>query len=95
MRIKQEIVDFTLAYVKNNFTGAKVYLFGSRTDDNKKGGDIDILILSKERLSISDLSKLRIELYKKIGEQKIDLVNYTFNDKNPFKDIVLEFAVEL
>ncbi len=43
--LKQEI-----NIIKNNILKfdkeAQVYLFGSRVDDNKKGGDIDILIVS-------------------------------------------------
>jgi len=32
---------------------ARIYLFGSRTDDTKKGGDLDILIFSK-RITFGD-----------------------------------------
>jgi predicted nucleotidyltransferase len=95
MRLKEEIAEFIRQYIKDNFPGARVYLFGSRADDNKKGGDIDVLILSSEKLSFSDLSKMRINFYKSFGEQKIDLINYSFTDENPFKKIALNQAVEL
>lgn len=52
---------------------AKVFLFGSRADDTKRGGDIDILIYSKQ---IGRREKFLIEerIFKFLEEQKIDLV---------------------
>jgi uncharacterized protein len=52
---------------------ARICLFGSRVDDAKKGGDIDLLILS-EKLSESDRGTIRLRLHEKLGEQKIDIV---------------------
>ena len=56
---------------------ADCYLFGSRTDDTLKGGDIDVLILTPEKLPLSLLSSLRRSILNQIGEQKLDLVNFT------------------
>jgi len=52
-----------------------VYLFGSRVDDSAKGGDIDLLVLSKK---INLMAKLDIlaRLHQQLGDQKIDLVIY-------------------
>ncbi len=54
-----------------------LWLFGSRVDDAKRGGDIDLYIETKE----IDTDKLRdqkikflVSLERKIGEQKIDVV---------------------
>lgn len=52
---------------------AKIYLFGSRADDQKRGGDIDLLIVS-ELITDRDRRHLRLQLFEKLGEQKIDLV---------------------
>jgi predicted nucleotidyltransferase len=46
MRITEHEKDVIIEAVKNVDSDAKLWLFGSRTDDNKKGGDIDIAIFS-------------------------------------------------
>jgi uncharacterized protein len=57
---------------------ATVRLFGSRTDDQKKGGDIDLLIQCNQPVSRMDLYQLKIQflvqLKKAIGDQKIDVL---------------------
>jgi predicted nucleotidyltransferase len=59
---------------------ARVWLFGSRVDDDKRGGDIDLLIETRQsdvaaiiQAELAFLTKLNMRL----GEQKIDvLVDY-------------------
>ncbi len=72
---------------------ARVILFGSRVDDSKKGGDIDLLVLS-HTLQFSDKLRLRSELFERLGEQKIDLVLAQDTDK-PFTRLALQEGVEL
>ena len=74
---------------------AKVYLFGSRTDDKKRGGDIDILIVGKRILSLQEKRDIKISFYKKFGEQKIDLVSFENEGPNPFKQIAKSEGVLL
>ena len=63
------------------FKEGKIYLFGSRVDDNKKGGDIDLYIeiFNHNNLFMKKI-KFLAKLKRDIGEQKIDVI---FNkDKN-------------
>lgn len=59
----------------NTFGQGKLYLFGSRTDNSQKGGDIDLYVIP---VSADSLAQKKIEflagLKREIGEQKIDLV---------------------
>lgn len=52
---------------------AEVYLFGSRTDDSARGGDIDLLVLSK-RIGVMEKLEILAQLHDKLGERKIDLI---------------------
>lgn len=63
--VKQSVYPFDPA--------AQIYLFGSRVDDTRKGGDIDLLILSS-KLGFSDKIKIKARLFQKLEEQKIDIV---------------------
>lgn len=88
-----------IQYIKNGLKKlapeSHVYIFGSRADDNAKGGDIDILWLTYEKISGHNIRKFRIDFYKKFGWQKLDIVNFTFHQEDVFKDIALNRAVEI
>jgi len=75
---KKSIID-TIAIIDPE---AEIYLYGSRCNDNKGGGDIDIAIVS-DKISKTDKSKIRLALYDLIGEQKIDIISGKTN-MSPF-----------
>ena len=73
---------------------AKLYLFGSRVDDNKRGGDIDLLVVSK-KLTKRDLRHLRLAFFKVFGEQKLDILLDDGNFSNPYHKMISQKAVLL
>ena len=72
---KQEI--HTILQVARNIYGekVKVYLFGSRLDNTKRGGDIDLLIRTDEEKK-GVLARIRMiaQLKFLLGDQKIDII---------------------
>jgi hypothetical protein len=53
-----------------------LYLFGSRADDSKKGGDIDLLVVVPNLSKASTIElkgKIRNQIFTKLDEQKIDI----------------------
>ena len=67
---------------------ALVYLFGSRVCDEKKGGDLDILIISS-KITEKNRRGIKLKLYDALGEQKIDLL-IASDASAPFVRIALE-----
>ena len=93
MRISTLEIDNLLRSVKSIDRNASVYLFGSRTDDQKKGGDIDIAILSKH-INLKEKIEIKYNFYQVFGEQKLDLL--IVGDENmAFWQVVKEGAVLL
>jgi len=69
MRLKNNEVDIIRKTISNIFDDATVYLFGSRLDDTKKGGDIDLFVIAKNATfsnKIKALAKLQRELHKPV-----------------------------
>ncbi len=73
---------------------ATVYLFGSRTDPDKKGGDIDIVILS-DVMTRQEIRAVRLEFFDAFGEQKLDIVLDTPETTRNFTKLILQKAVKL
>ncbi len=67
---------------------AMVYLFGSRTDDTKRGGDIDLFIQLEKEPAPKEVMLQKAQFLSKLdillGEQKIDLlVSTRYNNHLP------------
>lgn len=64
-------------FIKHFGKNDHIWLFGSRTDDTKKGGDIDLYVETEEKNSKVALEKklsFLNDLWSSLGEQKIDVV---------------------
>ena len=83
MRISEKEVFHIIKSFEDIFFQGKIYLFGSRLDDEKKGGDIDLYLCPKDK---SELEKKEISFLKKltslIPDKDIDIV-FEKNEKNP------------
>lgn len=89
--IKQVVLELCSA-------DTNVFLFGSRLDDNKKGGDIDLLIQIEQEVTNPALLAAQIQsrVMRQIGEQKIDVLLMAPNLTNlPIHDVALEKGVLL
>lgn len=55
--------------------GVRVYLFGSRLDVTKRGGDIDLLVRTTTvKRGVLDRIRMIARLKQYLGDQKIDVV---------------------
>ncbi len=85
-----KIIKCSVAEVDPN---AELVLFGSRTDDEARGGDIDLLV---ESCVIDSQKKrdLRDQLFHQLGAQKVDLF-VTKDYSEPFARVARSKGVKL
>jgi hypothetical protein len=96
MRLSNNTINAIIQSVESCVTPVNsiLYLYGSRINENLKGGDIDLLIISKDNKSYNDLIDKKFDIIvnikKNIGDQKIDLLICNYNNKNAFVDLIAE-----
>ena len=89
MRLSNRIRDMIKQSILESFGEVDVYLFGSRVDNTKKGGDIDIAVDTNiaheefKRKKIKFLSQLL-----RLGfDMKIDVVSFNTTDSILLQEI--------
>jgi len=95
MRLSPEISSAIKKRFLQSIPNAEVFLFGSRAVDSAKGGDIDLLLLTEERIALPVIQKTRRLILNDIGEQRLDIVNFQKSQSHPFKALILESAIRL
>ncbi|HEK25752.1 MAG: nucleotidyltransferase domain-containing protein [Hydrogenobaculum sp.] len=94
VRLDDEEIKAIKESIKAYDKDAKIFIFGSRADLSKKGGDIDILILS-DKIDLDAELSIRAELLIKLGDRKIDIVRAKNPESSPFVSMIYEEAVEI
>lgn len=85
MRLTEDEQIKIIKAIESNIslTEAQLRLFGSRVNDDKKGGDIDLLLLVKKD-NIEKILSMKLDILisikDAIGDQKIDLKVALFDD---------------
>ncbi len=75
MRLTQKEIKTIKQIFLDIYKTGEIYLFGSRLDDSKRGGDIDLFIKTTHQDGILNKKIKFLSLLKqKIGDQKIDIV---------------------
>jgi len=94
VRLKDWEIDVIKKVIKSFDENAKIYIYGSRANLNKKGGDIDILVIS-EKISLENQLKIKAKLIRFLGDRKIDLLIAKNKKETNFVELIYSQAVEI
>lgn len=99
MRLNQKQINLICEIARKHFQDVDVFLFGSRVNNQLKGGDIDLFIHSpnEEQLNLANKLVFLAELKRRLGDQKIDIVldNSETRKKNSFYQSIMKNCIQL
>ena len=95
MRLSKRYIEVIKKYFKEFFENGEIYLFGSRVDDSKKSGDIDLYLEVKDHSNLFEKKlKFLSRVKKELGDQKIDVVFNTDSSRLIEKE-ALQWGIKL
>lgn len=76
MRLQSKEIQTIIQVAKEIYgEGVKIYLFGSRLNDEKRGGDIDLLVRTEgEKRNVLARIRMIARLKQYLGDRKIDII---------------------
>ncbi|MEA1972077.1 MAG: nucleotidyltransferase domain-containing protein [Candidatus Cloacimonadota bacterium] len=75
MRLTKKYIYVIKESFSKVFQDGEIYLFGSRVDDTKRGGDIDLYLIVDNKINLFRKKlKFLAKIKRVLGEQKIDVI---------------------
>lgn len=93
MRLANEERQAISDAIRHADANAQTYLYGSRADDSAHGGDIDLLVLSRE-IDLKAKLEILARLHRQLGERRIDIAVYP-DTTRPFARLAIKTGVPL
>ena len=89
MRLSERLRALIKSGIAHSFGDIEVYLFGSRTDDSLRGGDIDLAVKTDLPHALFRRKKAEFFAYliRRGYDLKIDLVQYNRDNPLLFEEI--------
>jgi predicted nucleotidyltransferase len=82
MRLKPNEIAIIKSNILKHIDDAHIILFGSRVDDTKKGGDIDICVETNQQISLKQQMKILTDIKMSGIERKVDMILKTPTTKH-------------
>ncbi len=95
MRLSQEQIQTIKTAILEALPDARILLYGSRCDDHKRGGDIDLLIYTNEFVDVFTRANILANICKQLGERKIDMKFAKDTEKTDFILSIEAESIEL
>ena len=84
MRLSKKEIEIIKGTIRQNIDNSTIYLFGSRVNENKRGGDIDIFIIA-DKIDYDTKLKIKAKLHSLL-HKPIDIVWHRDFDRDIEKE---------
>ncbi len=93
--IAEKEINIIKGIILKYIPDAEVRIFGSRVKGtNSESSDIDIAIISKDKINFSTLGKIKIDFEESELPYRVDIIDYNSIDEN-FKKIIDSNSITL